>query len=378
MKKNYAIIAAAGSGSRMQLNFNKLFIEFDGKSILEHTVEKFASHPFIDGVLVVHSKEDTEKIKALLSHFGEKVQLVLGGQQRYASVFNALQVLPEDCEIVLIHDAARPFITEEIISGSIFACRDFGNAVVGVPVKDTIKQCTEDAFVTNTPDRNTLWSVQTPQTFYYKEILSAYKSCDLQGVTDDASVLERAGGKVKMIMGSYNNIKITTCEDLKQNALQRVGIGYDVHAFAQERRLILGGVEIPYSQGLLGHSDADVLVHAIMDALLGAAALGDIGKHFPDTDMVYKGISSLDLLAKVCNLLKSEKYVIINISAVVLAQAPKLAQYIEEMRRNIANVLGISLSCINIAATTTEKLGFIGRQEGMAAEAIALLSFKGE
>lgn len=375
-----AIIAAAGSGSRMGGGENKLFLPLGGRSILRRTVEAFVNHGEIDTVTVVHAPREAQRVREELADFLPALLLVPGGGERYQSVFAALQAQPEDCEIVLIHDGARPFVSGGLISTCISECRRWGSAVAGVPVKDTVKRCDEEAFVEETPQRKLLWSVQTPQTFYYKEILQAYGKVDLNGATDDASVLERAGGRVKMIMGSYRNIKITTPEDMETaeaflgKSTQRTGMGYDVHAFAPERALMLGGVHIPHEKGLLGHSDADVLVHAVMDALLGAAALGDIGQHFPDTDPAYRGISSLLLLTHVGDLLHRENCSIINISAVVLAQRPKLAPFIPEMRKNISAALGIEESCLNIAATTTEGLGFVGRQEGIAAQAVALIA----
>jgi len=197
MSRICAIIAAAGSGSRMQMACNKLFIELDGKSLLQRTVEQFVKHPLIDLVTVVHAEQDGEPVRRQLAEYGEKLQFVVGGTQRYESVYQALLVQPADCGMVLIHDGARPFVTDDLIASCVESCREYGNAVAGVPVKDTIKRCDENTFVEQTPDRRFLWSVQTPQTFLYKDILSAYRSVDLIGVTDDASVLERAGGRVK-------------------------------------------------------------------------------------------------------------------------------------------------------------------------------------
>ena len=234
-------------------------------------------------------------------------------------------------------------------------------------------------FGAGTPERSTLRAVQTPQAFRAAELVRAYAAAGL-GETDDAAVYEKAGGCVYLFEGEGTNLKLTSPEDfyaaqaiLGGGKMMRVGSGYDVHAFAEGRKLILGGVEISHEKGLAGHSDADVLIHAIMDALLGAAALGDIGKHFPDTDQAYKDIDSRKLLARVGELLAQHGYRIGNIDAVVIAQAPKLSPHISAMRQNIARSLGISEEGVSVKATTTEGLGFEGRKEGIAAQASVLI-----
>ena len=219
-------------------------------------------------------------------------------------------------------------------------------------------------------DRSEYCSVQTPQGFRKADLMEAHDKALREGIqaTDDAMLVELAGFPVEVVDGDYQNIKITTREDLPIE--NRTGIGFDVHALTEGRRLILGGVDIPFERGLDGHSDADVLVHALMDALLGAAALGDIGCHFPDTDDAYKGISSMLLLQKVRDLLSENFFSIANVDMTIMAQRPRIGPHIEAMRENIAEVLGIGKSRINIKATTTERLGFVGREEGIAAEAI--------
>jgi 2-C-methyl-D-erythritol 4-phosphate cytidylyltransferase/2-C-methyl-D-erythritol 2,4-cyclodiphosphate synthase len=272
-----------------------------------------------------------------------------------------------------------------VINALIEAAAMHGAAAVGVPVKDTIKIVTENC-VSAGPARDNLYSMQTPQGFRKALINSAFEKAYEENFygTDETSLLERLNEKVYIVKGDYSNIKITTIEDiavaeamLKMNpdkdpggSTMRVGTGYDVHAFAKNRKLILGGVEIPFERGLMGHSDADVLLHAIMDALLGACALADIGKYFPDTDENYRGISSLILLEKVGDLIGSEGYEICNIDATVIAERPKIAPYIHQMIKHIAEVLKIQEDKVNIKATTTEGLGFIGREEGIAAQAI--------
>ncbi len=306
--------------------------------------------------------------------------------------------------LVLIHDGARPLVSRAVIDAVIEGCAARGAAIPAVPVKDTIKQITISdcgAVVNSTPERSSLRAVQTPQGFDSALLKRAYDACSPEtAVTDDASLVEAISEPVYIVDGDEMNIKITTPSDLGRAeqllkersaeahadntidnnidaakaaivSLPRTGMGYDVHAFAENRKLILGGVDIPHDRGLLGHSDADVLIHAVMDALLGAAALGDIGKHFPDTDPRYKGISSLLLLGHVADLLHSHGWTIINIDATVIAQRPKIAPHIPQMKKNMAEVLKISESQINIKGTTTERLGFTGREEGIASQAIA-------
>ena len=310
--------------------------------------------------------------------------------------------MSEDCGIVLVHDGARPFVTQRLIHDVIDVADRCDAAVPCVSVKDTIK-IVENGTVTETPDRSNLRAVQTPQGFSAGLLREAYEKAfsdqDLK-VTDDASVVEAFGHEVTVVESDEGNIKITTPEDLKAaEALAReivgssdqrefeqerqikpavhpaglfpsVGIGYDVHAFKEGRKLWLGGVEIPYEKGLDGHSDADVLIHAVIDALLGAACLGNIGIHFPDHDPQFKDISSLVLLAKTRLLLAEKGWRIVNIDAVVIAQEPRIASYVLRMREKMSEALRIPASQINIKGTTTEGLGFAGRKEGIAAQAV--------
>ena len=367
-----ALIPAAGSGTRTGLKENKIFFCIDGVTVIEKTVNAFLRHPLVDGVCIICTEKDEEKLKSI---FGENVLYARGGNSRSESVFNGLRKISGKFDKVLIHDGARPFIEEDTITAVINGITNGTGAVAGVKVTDTIKQIDENKTVIATPDRDTLWSAQTPQGFITDEIIHAYELAKGKDFTDDAAVFELLG-KVKMINGKYSNKKITTAEDVKGETVFLSGIGYDVHRLEQNRKLILGGVDIPYELGLLGHSDADVLVHAIMDAILGAAAMGDIGKHFPDTDERYRGISSLKLLSHVIALLKENGYTVSNVSAVVIAQKPKLAGYIDQMRKNIAEVIGISEQRVNIAATTTEHLGFEGRGEGISSTASVMLKGK--
>ncbi|MBN7774422.1 2-C-methyl-D-erythritol 4-phosphate cytidylyltransferase [Clostridium aminobutyricum] len=375
-KKIAVIIAAAGSGKRMGSGIPKQFLKIEGLPVFIKTVDAFCRHPYIDGIFVVVSKEYLKATKEILcKHNLAKIQTVVeGGSERQDSVYNALQALPADVDYVIVHDAARPFVSDALINRTVEEMVVRGAVVAAVPVKDTIKIGDhEKRCFKETLKRDELYAVQTPQGFERKLLMDAYEKAytDHYCGTDDAVLVERIGQAVYIVEGEYNNLKITTKEDLPME--MRIGSGYDVHRFSENRDLILGGVKIPYTVGLLGHSDADVLTHAIMDALLGAAALGDIGKHFPDTDPAYKGISSLKLLSHVGQLLAENGFQIGNIDATVIAQEPKLAAYIEQMKNNIAERLNISHNIVNVKATTTEKLGFTGRKEGIASEAVCLL-----
>lgn len=377
-----AIIAAAGQGKRMGMKRNKLFVPLFHEPILLQTVKGLAGCPAVTSLIVVAGEKEVEFIQNLLKQAKVAIswQVVVGAAERQYSIANALKAAP-DQGLILIHDGARPLIDRETVAKVIEAAEKWQAAVVGVPVKDTVKQV-EDGVIVKTPDRKKLWAVQTPQIFAAKLIKRAYQAAAEEQVlgTDDASLVERLGVQVKMVQGKYENIKITTPEDITvarafmgETALPRMGFGYDVHAFEAGRDLMLGGVHVPSPLGLAGHSDADVLLHAIADALLGAAGLGDIGRHFPDTDPAYLGISSLVLLDKVAALLRENGYGVHNVDATIVAQQPKLAPYIAQMNRNIAQVLGTCVDQINVKATTTEGLGFAGRKEGMAAYAVVSL-----
>ena len=288
-----------------------------------------------------------------------------------------------------VHDAARPFVSASVITAALEAAARCGAAAPAVPVKDTIKAAARgdgktvppDCAVCATPDRSTLYAVQTPQCFDRAAYLAALEELDetrARLVTDDCSLFELTGRPVQLTQGDYANLKITTREDLPRPAQRketemRIGHGYDVHRLVEQRKLILGGVEIPFEKGLLGHSDADVLTHAVMDAVLGAAALGDIGQHFPDNDPEYAGADSLKLACRVAQILKEHGWRIENIDATLLCQRPKLAPHIPAMRANLAAAFGLPVEAVSVKATTEEHLGFTGEGLGIAAHAVALI-----
>lgn len=410
-----ALIPAAGQGKRMGNQVNKQFLCLAGLPILVHTLTVFERHPRIDAIVLVCREEEQDFCrKEIVEKFNLKkvVAVVAGGDERQQSVYNGLQALPPDTELVVVHDGARPFVSAEVIDRTLegaFEALERGAcaaAIAAVPVKDTIKEAGPGGVVAGTPDRTRLWQVQTPQVFAAGLLREAHDQARRDGFagTDDGALVEHLGRPVQLVPGTYENIKITTAEDLAigeailkrrstgeatlkqwstggpaagQMALQaekgaakvRVGMGYDVHRLVKGRALILGGVEIPYHLGLLGHSDADVLLHAIADAILGAVGAGDIGRHFPDTDPAFKGISSLLLLRRVAEIAARKGYEPGNVDAVIVAQKPKLAPFIPEMIVRTAEALGTAGELVNIKATTTEGLGFAGTGEGIAAYA---------
>ena len=380
-----AVLLAAGNSTRMGGGRSKVLEELGGRPALCRSLEVLDRCPLIGEICLVCREQDRADMLPLTSGLATPVRVVPGGAQRQDSVEQGVEALTGPWEYVAIHDGARPLVTEEVLAA---VCRDamaHGAATAAVPSKDTCKLADGAGFVAATPARDRLWAVQTPQAFslaLYREALGKARAAG-QSYTDDCQLIEAAGGSVKLTMGDYRNIKLTTPEDLLAaraylggeggKKTVRIGYGYDVHRLVEGRKLILAGVEVPFEKGLLGHSDADVIAHAVADALLGAAALGDIGHLFPDTDPRYAGADSLKLLGEVCRLLREKGFSIGNIDATLLAQRPKIAPHISRMRENLAAACGIAADQVSVKATTEERLGFTGREEGMAASAVCLL-----
>lgn len=381
MKKISVLIPAAGRGERFGRPQNKVFTPVAGKPILAHTIAAFEGCDAVGEIILIVGEREIEAAGEIVGRFGfVKVRhIVAGGAQRQDSVRNGLEKAAYD--VIAIHDAARPMVTCDIIERSIEAALESGACIAAVPVIDTIKSAA-DGVVSGTVDRSNLWSVQTPQTFRAEVIREAYEKAYADGyyATDDAALVERMGHPVAIVQGSYDNIKITTPSDLELASMKlgggeiRTGIGLDVHQLVEGRKLILGGIEIEYEKGLLGHSDADVMLHAIADACLGAAAMGDIGRHFPDTDPQYRGISSMTLLQHVGELIGCEGWRVGNVDVVLACQRPKIAPFIPEMTANVANCLNIFENQVSIKGTTTEGLGYIGRGEGISCYAVVTLT----
>ena len=366
-----AIIVAAGRGKRLGSSLPKQFLKVRGRTILEMSVEAFEQNKYVDEIFVAANADYCELTEKLCRGFSKLKKIVAGDAERQDSVRAALDCLRGENGIVLVHDAARPFVSEAVINAVIEGTADFGAAIPTVPAKDTIRQV--DGTGSRTLQRETLACVQTPQGFRISLLKHAFEKAQAEGFlgTDDASLVERMGINISMVQGEDANRKITTREDLETE--MRIGTGYDVHRLVEGRPLVLCGEQIPYEKGLLGHSDADVALHALMDAMLGAAGLGDIGKHFPDTDERYRGISSMKLLQKTAELLREAGYFLGNADITIIAQRPKIAGYIPKMRANIAEIMNCDENKINIKGTTTEKLGFVGREEGIASEAVCIL-----
>ena len=379
-----AMILAGGSGSRMGAGCNKVLLPLGGKAVLSRSVQAFLPHA--DAIVVVARPEDEADIRAVFARDGIPLEGLIfapGGETRQDSVWNGLCALPADCDCVMIHDGARCLVVEATILRTKASVETCGTGVAAIPAIDTIKQADERNVAVATPDRATLRAIQTPQGFRTELIRSAHEKARADGYlgTDDASLLEYCGLPVQLVEGHRRNIKLTTPEDMimAESLLSgglpalRVGQGYDVHRLVEGRKLILCGVEVPHTLGLLGHSDADVALHALMDAMLGAMALGDIGKHFPDTDPRYKGISSMKLLEHVVALLAEHGARVSNADVTIVAQKPKLLPYIPAMRENVARALALPLDRVNVKATTTERLAFEGREEGISAQAVCMV-----
>lgn len=315
------------------------------------------------------------------------VVLPCAGKTRQESCYFGLLNLPEASEWVAIHDAARPFVSHNLLTRLIDAAYEWGAAIPALPLTETVKRIDEDGIVKTTLERSELRVIQTPQLFRTGVLREAHRAARERGleVTDDAALIEEQGGTVYCVMGDANNLKITTTEDLSHarnywrsisgspmNGI-RVGIGYDIHSLVEGRRLILGGVQIDHSHGLLGHSDADVVTHAICDALLGAAALGDIGQHFPNADPQWKDANSLKLLRHVVNMLEIHGWSIRHVDVMILAQAPRLSPYLSHMAQSLSEAMKIQPDRVSLKATTMEGLDAVGREEGIACHAVATI-----
>ena len=387
---NWALLVAGGRGTRMGLPENKAFVPLLGEPMLTLSLRALLAGGAFGGVTVVVAPGEIARAEALIAGCAPidvPVRVAEGGEDRQASVYNGLVALPPEAEYVAVHDAARPLVTPAVIEACLASARAFGSGVAAVPLKDTVKRVDSEGVVRDTPPRAELRAVQTPQTFRTSLLREAHRHALRTGLraTDDAGLVEAMGVPVRLAEGDSENIKVTTPEDVavaeallaKRGAALpapfRVGQGYDVHKLVEGRALILCGVRVPYERGLLGHSDADVAAHALCDALLGAAGLGDIGRHFPDTDPAHAGADSLLLLAETAQKAAAAGYAVGNVDVTIVAQRPKLKDYIPQMAGNLARVLGVPVSAVNVKATTTEGLGFEGSGEGISAHAVALL-----
>ncbi|PCI43632.1 MAG: bifunctional 2-C-methyl-D-erythritol 4-phosphate cytidylyltransferase/2-C-methyl-D-erythritol 2,4-cyclodiphosphate synthase [Alphaproteobacteria bacterium] len=371
------LIVAAGKGLRVSAELPKQYIELGGKSILHHSINAFLKVPYIDLIRTVIHRDDHELYHKAIGNL-DILPPVNGGESRQQSVMKGLQSLGSyEPDLVLIHDAARPFIAPGQIEDIITRAAEYGAVIPTLPVTDTVKQV-KDGKVRKTLDRTSLARAQTPQAFRFKLIFMAHKRMEGREMTDDSAIAEACGIQVLTLPGDEQNFKITTADDLKKAEYMtrknlsdiRTGLGFDVHAFEAGDNVILGGITIPHDQKLKGHSDADVALHALTDALLGAIGDGDIGTHFPPSDDKWKGSSSDIFLKYAHKLLKEKDGIISNIDLTLICEAPKIGPHAQAIRDNIAEILSLAPTRISIKATTTEKLGFTGRGEGIAAQAI--------
>jgi 2-C-methyl-D-erythritol 4-phosphate cytidylyltransferase/2-C-methyl-D-erythritol 2,4-cyclodiphosphate synthase len=394
----HALILAAGSGVRFG-SADKLWQPLGGKPLWWHALWRLLTHSEVSSATLVVAPGDEARFAPLLqvpptdggnrdrvplAWQGDKsVQVVgVGGATRQQSVQNGLQTIPPETEWIAVHDAARPMVSHALLD-RLFACaRQYGAAIPVLPVHDTLKRVAPDGQVEQTLPREGIHRVQTPQVFRADWLREAHRraaeACH-ENATDDASLLEWAGYPVHSVPGDPLNLKITTPEDyamllcLTATGQTRIGIGYDIHPLVEGRKLVLGGLEIEHARGLKGHSDADVVLHAICDALLGAATLGDIGQHFPNTDPRYRDISSLELLRQVNQKVSAQGWQIAHIDATILAEAPRLAPYIPMMRARIAETLQLQLDQVSLKATTNEGMDAVGAQRAIACHAVATL-----
>jgi 2-C-methyl-D-erythritol 4-phosphate cytidylyltransferase/2-C-methyl-D-erythritol 2,4-cyclodiphosphate synthase len=396
-----AIVAAGGRGERLGAAQPKQLLVIGGRSILERSVHLLVAHPAIDEVVVALPPGLAAQPPAWLTRAVKTVRVVPGGPRRQDSVANAFAAISDATDVVVIHDAARPFASASLVSRTIDAAVETGAALAALPARDTVKRATDvdgpaDAgrhadsgpkgphYVLETLPRETVHLAQTPQAFRREVLASAlaFGAREAIDATDEATLAERAGHRVRLVEGETTNIKITTQEDLTMaealarpagQAAGRAGVGYDIHRLVEGRPLILGGVTIPFDRGLVGHSDADALCHAITEAILGAAAAGDIGRHFPDSDPPWKGASSLDLLRRAAAVVGECGLRVENVDASILAERPKLAPFVDEMRRNVAVALGVDVGRVSVKGKTNEGIGEIGRGEAIAVHATAFL-----
>ena len=344
-----AVIVAGGSSTRF--GNDKLNMPLFDKTVLQNTVDVF--RPIVHQIVVVGAHIDG-------TTFAE------GGQTRFLSVQNGLKMVHKNCQLVAIHDGARPFASKNLVAKLFDEAQANGSAIPSLPVTDTVWNVSTKKVT----DRNNLKAVQTPQVFDFAKIVEAFSRAPHQNYTDESTLFYDVFGELNLVEGDRANVKITYPGDLPTF---RIGNGFDVHAFADGDFVILGGVKIPYNKKLKGHSDADVLAHAICDGVLSASNNRDIGVQFPDTDDKYFGANSMDLLATCVQIAKDSGFEVVNVSAVVICQAPKLAPHIPQMAQNIAKVLGVDVSCVNLSATTTEKLGALGNGDGIAVQSTVLL-----
>ena len=364
--KTVAIVLGAGKGSRSDLGYNKMFFPMGEKTVIQTAGDKFRI-PEISEIIVVAAQSDLCRVKAMFPD----LTVIAGGKTRSDSVRRALEHLEsKSFKVALIHDGARPFVSQKLIRKVIKTAAASGSAIPVLPVVDALKEVS-DGYIRTTLVRDVTACAQTPQGFEFMRIRRAY-ALTIGEFADDSEVYERSGYDPKTVPGEFSNVKLTYPHDFMRAEFMSVGYGFDVHQLREGRPLILGGVTIPYERGLYGHSDADVLIHAVIDAVLASAGLPDIGVNFPDTDPQYKDISSAVLLERAMSAVKKAGYRVGSVSATVVAEAPRLAPYIVRMRASLAALIGINKDKVSVSATTSENLGATAEGKGIAAKAVAI------
>ena len=381
-----ALIVAAGRGARFGGPLPKQYALLDGEPVLRRTIAAFRGTSSIDRILVVIGPGDDERYEAATLDLGLPPP-VAGGSSRQQSVLNGLEAMAGTApEFVAIHDAARPFVRPAEIDACLAAASADGidGAILGIPLADTLKRVGVDQVIAETVPRRDLWRAQTPQVFRFAPLLAAHRAAASLGadeataLTDDAAVAERAGLTLVMVAGSEDNRKITTTADLSSSAMEtRTALGFDVHGFAPGNAVMLCGIPIPHGQTLAGHSDADVALHALTDAVLGTIGAGDIGKHFPPSDPQWRGASSDRFLRHAVDLVAARGGRILHLDVTIVCEAPKVGPHRDAMVKSIASIAGVAGHRVSVKATTTEGLGFTGRREGIAAQAIATVELPG-
>jgi 2-C-methyl-D-erythritol 4-phosphate cytidylyltransferase/2-C-methyl-D-erythritol 2,4-cyclodiphosphate synthase len=379
MTECVALVVAGGRGQRFGGELPKQYRLIGGRPMLRHSLETFRAHPGISRIRVVIHPDDRD----LYDRAAEGLDLLepcAGGAERQESARRGLESLAALAPSrVLIHDAARPFVDQAVIGRVIDALDAEAGAIAAIPVIDTLKRG-EEGHIAGTVARSGLWRAQTPQGFRYPEILEAHRAAAGLALTDDAAVAERAGIAVALVAGSEENLKVTTEEDLRRaerqisaGAESRIGTGFDVHQFGPGNGIMLCGIHLAHDRGLVGHSDADVGLHALTDALLGAIAGGDIGSHFPPSDPQWRGASSDRFLRHAAELVTRRGGRIVNVDITVICERPKVGPHRAAMAARVAEIIGIEPERVSVKATTTDRLGFTGRGEGMAAQAVATI-----
>ncbi len=386
MRRVTALIVAAGRGSRFGGPLPKQYALLDGEPVLRRTIAAFQATPSVDQVIVVIGSGDDARYKAATRGLSLPAP-VPGGSSRQQSVLHGLEALAAQApDFVAIHDAARPFVRPAEIEACLAAASADGidGAILGIPLADTLKRVGEGQTITETVPRRDLWRAQTPQVFRFARLLAAHRAAaslaadEATALTDDAAVAERAGLSLVMVAGSEDNRKITTTADLSLPHMEtRTALGFDVHGFAPGNAVMLGGVAIAHTHALAGHSDADVALHALTDAVLGTIGAGDIGKHFPPSDPQWRGASSDRFLRHAIDLVTTRGGRIVHLDVTIVCEAPKVGPHRDAMVNSIAAIAGVASGRVSVKATTTEGLGFTGRREGIAAQAIATVELPG-